>query len=194
MVGDIFYLLLIVQKGIYQLKEFPLKLNPLNPANTVSLRKLAEVVFAIAILMGYSLLVLNAVVAFASYLFPHLLMGVVIISALAWVTIIILSIYPHLIFWQLVQTKKQETLQMLEDKLFTLYLDIKKKNVVSQNIEEFSKLQSQIMSNRSFPISNSELFSVTSTLLERISKMVDFGPISRWERTDGSQRRTMGSD
>ena len=30
-------------------------------------------------------------------------------------------------------------------------------------------------------------------LLERISKMVDFGRISRWERTDGSQRRTMGS-
>ena len=172
MVGDILYLLLGVQAGIYQLKEFPLKLNPLDPANTVDLRKLAETTFAIAISIGFSLLILNSIIAMASYLFRHLLSGVIVVSVLAWVTIIILSIYPHLIFWQIVQSKKQETLRMLEDKLVNLYLDVKKKGVVSPNIEEMLKLQTQVMKNKSFPISGSELFSIMSTLFLNLLPLI----------------------
>jgi len=164
MVGDVFYLLLLVQSGIYQLKELPLKLNPLDPASTVDLRKLAETTFAVAISIGLSLLILNAVIAFASYLFRHLIIGVIVLSVLAWATIIILSIYPHLIFWQIVQSKKQETLRMLEDKIFSLYLEVKEKSVVPPNIEDISKLHAQVMKSKSFPISNSELFSIISTL------------------------------
>ena len=38
-----------------------------------------------------------------------------------------------------------------------------------------------------------KLISRRDHLLQRISKMVDFGPISCWEWIDGSQRRTMGN-
>ena len=164
MVGDVFYLLLLVQSGIHQLKDLPLKLNPLDPASTVDLRRLAETTFSVTISIGFALLIINIIIGFASYLFHHLLFGVIVISALAWTTIIILSIYPHLIFWQAVQAKKQETLRMLEEKLFSLYLEVKEKSVVSPNIEDISKLQSQVMKSKSLPISNSELFSIFSTL------------------------------
>lgn len=165
MVGDVFYLLLLVQSGIYQIKPMSLKLSPLDPANTIALRKLAETVFSIAVSIGIALLVLNIVVATASYIFPHLIAGVLIISVMAWVIIILLSIYPHLVFWQIVQAKKHETLQMLEDKIFTLYADVKKKGEVSPKIDDMLKLQSQVLKTRSFPISNSEFFGIVSTLL-----------------------------
>ena len=165
MVGDVFYLLLLMQSGIYQIKPMSLKLSPLDPANTIALRKLAETVFSIAVSIGVSLLVLNIVVATASYIFPHLIAGVLIISVMAWVTIILLSIYPHLVFWQIVQAKKQETLQTLEDKIFALYADVKKKGEVSPKIDDMLKLQSQVLKTRSFPISNSEFFGIVSTLL-----------------------------
>jgi len=172
MVGEIVHLLLNVLAGIYQLKEVPLKLNPLDPANTVDLRKIGEVTFIIAISIGFSLLVLNLIIASASFLFHHLLSGVIEVSVLAWVTIIILSIYPHLIFWQIVQSKKQETLQMLEDKLVKLYLDVVKKGVISPNIDELSKLQGQVIKNKSFPISGSELVSIISTMLLNLLPLV----------------------
>lgn len=165
MVGDVFYLLLLVQSGIYQIKPMSLKLSPLDPANTIALRKLAETVFSIAVSIGMSLLVLNIVVATASYIFPHLIAGVLIISVMAWLTIILLSIYPHLVFWQIVQVKKQETLQTLEDKIFALYADVKKKGEVSPKIDDMLKLQGQVLKTRSFPISNSEFFGIVSTLL-----------------------------
>jgi hypothetical protein len=164
MVGDVFYLLILVQSGIYQLRELPLRLNPLDPANTVDLRRLAETTFTITISIGFSLLALNIVIAVASYLFRHLLFGVIVISVLAWATVILLSIYPHLIFWQLVQARKHDTLRMLEEKIFGLYLEVKEKSVVPANVEDLLKLQSQVIRNRSFPISNSELFSILSTL------------------------------
>ncbi len=164
MVGDVLYLLLVVQSGIYQIKGLPLKLSPLDPANTVALRRLAEKTFTIAVSIGFSLLVLNAVVASASYLFPHLITGVLILSVLAWFTIIVLSIYPHLIFWQLVQQKKQETLLMLEGKLLALYGEVKKKGEVSPRIEDMLKLQNQVLRAKSFPISNSEFFGILSAL------------------------------
>jgi len=180
MVGDVFYLLLLVQSGIHQLKELPLKLNPLDPANTVDLRKLAETTFSITISIGFSLLILNAVIAIASYLFRHLLPGVIVVSVLAWTTIIVLSIYPHLIFWQIVQAKKHETLRMLEEKIFNLYIEVKEKSVVSPNIEDILKLQDQIIKNKSFPISNSELFSILSTLfLNSVPLLLSYFKISQ---------------
>lgn len=168
MVGEVGYLLLLVPTGISQLNRYPLKLNPVNPASTVYLQILAETTFSLAVGFGLSLLALNVIVGTASYLFPHLFFGVLLISLLAWGSVLSIAIYPHFILWGLSQKTKRKTLQMLEEKIFEQFEYIINDNKTTSSIEDSINLYNQIQSSNSFPISNSGLFGIATTLFLNI--------------------------
>jgi hypothetical protein len=54
--GEISYLLLLIPAWTFQLGQFPLRLNPVDPANTSNLRALAETAMTVAIVASLSLL------------------------------------------------------------------------------------------------------------------------------------------
>jgi hypothetical protein len=163
--GEIVYLLLLVPSGIFQLKKYELRLNPVLPGQTVDLRILAESCFALAVGIGFSLLALNVVVAMASYLFHHLLFGIILISVLSWMAIIGLSVYPHLILFDLVQQEKRKTLEFLESQISEQYERLVNAKKMSSSLDELLKVHTQVLESKSFPISNSALFSIITTLV-----------------------------
>jgi hypothetical protein len=170
--GEIAYLLLLVPSGILQLKKYQIQLNPVVPAQTVSLQILAESCFVLALSIGFSLFALNFVVVLASYLFPHLLFGIILVSGLSWVAIIGLSIYPHLILFNLVQQGKRKTLELLEARISEQYTAILEKNEAASSIEQLMKLHTQVVESKSFPISNSALFSIITTMILNVLPIV----------------------
>ncbi len=161
--GEISYLLLLVPSGILQLKKYQLRFNPIFPAQTVNLQTLAESSFVLALGIGISILALNFVVLMASYLFPHLLFGIIFVSGLSWIAIIGLSVYPQLILYGLVQQEKRKTLELLEAQITEQYGNIVEKKEAT-SIEQIIKLHMQVLESKSFPISNSALFSIVTTL------------------------------
>lgn len=172
--GEISYLLLLVPSGILQLKKYQLRFNPIFPAQTVNIQILAESSFVLALGTGISILALNFVVLLASYLFPHLLFGIVVVSGLSWVAIIGLSVYPHLILFGLVQQEKRKTLELLEAQIIEQYGNIVEKKEAT-SIEQVMKLHTQVLESKSFPISNSALFSiVTAMFLNLLPVIVGF--------------------
>ena len=163
--GEIVYLLLLIPSGIFQLNKYQLRFNPIFPAQTVNLQILAESSLVLALGIGMSLLALNFVVAMASYLFPHLLFGIIFVSVLSWIAIIGLSVYPHLIIFGLVQQEKRKTLELLEAKILEQYGDIVEKKEVTSSLEQIMKLHTQVLESKSFPISNSAVLSIITTML-----------------------------
>jgi hypothetical protein len=161
--GEISYLLLLVPSGILQLKKYQLRFNPIFPAQTVNLQILAESSFVLALGIGVSILALNFVVLMASYLFPHLLFGIIFVSGLSWIAIISLSVYPHLILFGLVQQEKRKTLELLEAQITEQYGNIVEKKETT-SIEQIMKLHTQVLESKSFPISNSALFGIVTTM------------------------------
>ncbi len=169
--GEISYLLLLVPSGILQLKKYQLRFNPIFPAQTVNLQILAESCFVLALSIGISILALNSVVLMASYLFPHLLFGIIIVSGLSWVAIIGLSVYPHLILFDLVQQEKRKTLELLEAQIIEQYGNIVEKREATP-IEQIMKLHTQVLEGKSFPISNSALFSIVTTMILNLLPLI----------------------
>lgn len=164
--GEVLYLLLLLPLWMYRLKGFPLRLNPFDPANTVGLSALAETSFGIAMVTGLSLLVINVALVVASYLFRHLIFGVAFVSISAWIAVIVLAGYPHLVLVRVVQETRQATLRTLEDKLIQQYRDIAEgRTPSSPSIENTLSLYQHLLESKTLPISNSVLFGVISTLL-----------------------------
>lgn len=164
--GEVLYLLLLLPLWMYRLRGFPLRLNPFDPANTVGLSALAETSFGIALITGLSLLVINVVIVAASYLFRHLIFGAALVSISAWIAVIVLAGYPHLVLVRVVQETKEETLRTLEDKLIQQYRDIAEGRMPSSpSIEDTLSLYRHLVESKTLPISNSVLFGIISTLL-----------------------------
>jgi hypothetical protein len=162
--GEIAYLLLLVPSGIFQLKKYQLRFNPILPAQTINLQILAESSLVLALGIGISLLALNFVVAMASYLFHHLLFGIIFVSVLSWIAIISLSIYPQFILFGLVQQEKRKILEFLEARISEQYNDLVRKKEAASSIEQTVKLQIQVLESKSFPVSNSAIFSIITTM------------------------------
>ena len=163
--GEIAYLLLLVPGGIFQLKNYQLQLNPILPAETINLQILAESSILLALAIGISLLALNLVVAMASYLFRHLLIGIIFVSALSWIAIIGLSVYPHFILFGLVQRAKRKTLTSLEAQIIEQYGDPLDGDKTRTSLEPTLKLYTQVLESKSFPVSSSALASIVTTML-----------------------------
>lgn len=164
--GEVLYLLLLLPLWMYQLHRFPLRLNPFDPANTVGLCALAETAFGVALATGLSLLAVNLVILAASYLFRHLLFGVVFVSASAWVAVIILAGYPHLVLWRIVHETRQATLQALEGQFIRRYREILDgRSPGPLAASDTLELYRHLLSSKTFPISNSTLLGILSTLL-----------------------------
>lgn len=170
--GEIAYLLLLVPSGISQLKKYKIRFNPILPARTVNLHILAESSFVLALGIGISLLALNIVVATASYFFPHLLIGIIFISALSWIAIIGLSVYPHLTLFGLVQQEKRKTLELLENKISEQYDCIIGNKKTASSIDEIMKLHGQVLESKSFPVSNSAIFSLVTTMFLNVVPVI----------------------
>jgi len=164
-VGEATYLIALSPLANTLLKNYRLKLTPLDPARTVNLRNLAEITFNIALITGVSLLVMNMIIALASFIFRHLIAGVVLLSVIAWIIIIILAIYPHVIFWQIVRNKKEETLRALEKRITEQYTQIVMRGKQSQSMENLLKMHELVLTSKAFPISNTEFFGLLTALL-----------------------------
>ena len=171
-IGELAHFLILIPAGISQLKKYQPKLNPINPANTVDLQILAETTFSMALLVGISLLILNVLVATVSYLFPHLTLGVLFVSLLAWSSIICIAVYPHFILWGLAQQTKRKTLQELEKRILDQYGNFSDKRENFEALEETIKLYEQVQANKSFPISNTGIFSIAVTLFLNILPVI----------------------
>lgn len=171
-VGEIVYLLLLVPDGISQLKNFQLVLNPILPVNTVNLQRLAKSTFNLALSLGVSLLALNLVVATASLIFPHLLLGIILISVISWISMIGLSVYPHLILHGIVQEQNQKILLFLEDKVQEQYEDFKGKSKVASVLNEIIKMQEQVLGSRTFPISNNSIYGMGATMVFNVLPVI----------------------
>ena len=169
--GDVSRLLYRVPVGMSQLKKCHPKLNPINPACTISLQVLAEAAFTLGIGTGMSLLAINTIVATASYIYSHLSLGIYLLSLIAWVIITCLVVYPHFVLWELSKKRKQKTLKELERVIFEQYENVINGNKAHSTIEDTVKLFNQVQSSKSFPISYSGIFGTTTTLILNIVPM-----------------------
>lgn len=164
-VGETVSLLLLVPLSVSQLKKYTLRLNPIDPSNTINFRSLADTVFSLALLIGLALLFLNLIGAIVAFVFPHLRFGVYFITAIAWISFIGLAAYPHLTLREISESKKSFTLQALENKLIDLYKDVIKGDKEHSSLDVTLNLYNSVLNSKAFPTSNSALFGVIVTLL-----------------------------
>jgi hypothetical protein len=164
-VGETAYLLLLVPLSVSKLKKYSLRLNPIDPSNTIGFRSLADTIFSLALLIGFALLFLNLIGAIVAFVFPHLKFGVYFITAIAWITFIGLAAYPHLTLREISESQKFFTLQALENKLIDLYKDDVKGDKDHSSLDATLNLYNSVLNSKAFPTSNSALFGVIATLL-----------------------------
>jgi hypothetical protein len=164
-IGETTSLLLLVPLSISQLKKYTLRLNPIDPSNTINFRSLADNIFSLALLVGLALLFLNLIGATAAFLFFHLRFGVYFISAVAWISFIGLVVYPHLTLRDISESQKLTTLQDLENKLIGMYKDVIKGDKERSSLDVTLNLYNSVLNSKAFPTSNSALFGVIATLL-----------------------------
>ena len=177
--SEIVFMLTLIPSWLWELKKSRLRLNPIDPANTANLRSLAQTVFNVALIAGVSLLLLNLIVALSSYLFPHLRPGVFFISIVAWISVIVLAGFPHLIFAQMVEARKQATLNSLDKKLIGSYDELvatgDTNEVSSSSIEEIMKIHKLVLGSNSYPISGRSYIGVALTLfLNSLPIIIEF--------------------
>lgn len=161
LVGEVPYLLAFVALSLSKLSEPPLKLNPIDPANTADLRAMSETTFSIFLKTGFLLAFLNMTIGVAGYLYPHLNTPVLIISIVFWLTAILLAVYPQFIFWGIVEEEKQATMRTLEDIVAKRYDEVLQGDESSlSSIEEIIKLHDHIAGSSHTPLLNNAVFSV----------------------------------
>ncbi|MGH2521795.1 MAG: hypothetical protein ACRDH2_04745 [Anaerolineales bacterium] len=123
-------------------------------------------VLYLALVFGLSLLAVNAVIVMASYLFPHLAFGVIVISVSAWVAVLLLAVYPQLLLWQMVQEAKQATLQALEQRLVRHYHAVLEgQPSESPSLDDTLKLYQYLLGSKSSPISGGEVIGIVATVV-----------------------------
>lgn len=166
-VSEIVYLLTLIPSWLWKLSRHRLRLNPIDPANTGLLRSLSQAVFCLAINSGAALLVFNLVIAVSSFLFPHLRSGIIIVSIAAWISVILSAGLPHLMFAQIVEEGKQETLNSLQEMLMLRYdRFLSSSDAVSYSaIEEIMKTHKSVLESNSFPISGTSYIGIGLTLV-----------------------------
>jgi hypothetical protein len=165
MAGELAYHMLLIPWTFARLRRHKLRLNPLDPANTVAMRGLAEISLIAGLTAAVGLFIVNGTLALAAYYYRHLLPGVLALSAAAWATTIALTVYPHVVLFGLVQRAKAATLLALEQRLLALSDSILYANGDAGAAEPLLKLQEHVLGTKAFPVSNTAIYAATSTLI-----------------------------
>lgn len=177
--GDIVYLLVGIPRFLAHMVTLPVVLNPLDPANTAELRALIGRLLSVLLVVSGICLSINAIVALASLLFPHLRWGVFALSFAAWGVILVIGVRPHLLLWQLIQQAKNDTLDQLESLLKNHYQQLLEGTLESSTtLDTVLKLHEHMTRTANYPLAQNTFVSIlTTSIVNGIPIAVSFFPI-----------------
>jgi hypothetical protein len=165
MAGELAYQLLLVPQLFSRLKRRSLRLNPFDPANTVAMRGLAEVTLVTGVATACGLFVINVTLALAGYYYHHLLVGVIVISVIAWTTTASVMVYPHVALSEIVQRAKASTLAEIEEQLIRFDYSILKNSRGLEDAKRLLDLQAHLLGTSNYPFRNTATFGMVSAVL-----------------------------
>ena len=87
------------------------------------------------------------------------------VSLIAWGTVGMLAIYPHFIFREMINKKKQETLDVVDKKINQQYELIMKNKKAKIELDQLFALKSHILESKTSPITVSGFIGVTIALI-----------------------------